>query len=118
MSQQIPIYTIATIAEGETARIVFPLQELTAGVLSALDATNFVVSDVLLTASDGEPIDTVGDHGWVSAPAGTVYYDPDASDFQAAKSPYRVKIKVTDDAARIRLYPNHAIAQIVVVPIR
>lgn len=111
---QVPIFTIATITEGETARLVFPLQEDGA----ALDATGFTLSDVLLTASDGEEIDTVGDHGWVSAPAGTAFYDPDASDFQAAKSPYRVKIKVTDGASKVRFYPNHAIAQIVVVPIR
>lgn len=111
---QVSFLTIATITEGETARLTFPLEEDGA----ALNGTGFTVTDLVLTASSGEAIDTVGNFGWISDAAGTVYYDPDAADFIAAKSPYRVKVKITDGSSKVRFYPNHIIAQIVVVPVR
>jgi hypothetical protein len=98
---------IAEAVQGETARIVLQLQEVsTAGVTSNLNGSGFTVSDLLITTNEGQPLDTGGDFGWVSAAAGTVYYDPDAADFEAAHSPYRVRVKVTDGDGKIRYYPS------------
>lgn len=98
---------IAEAVQGETARIVLQLQEVsTAGVTSNLNGTGFTVTDLLITTSEGQPLDTSGDFGWVSAAAGTVYYDPDASDFESAHSPYRVRVKITDGDNKIRYYPS------------
>ena len=102
--------TILEVVEGETARITFPLLE--DGV--ALNGTGFTVSDLLITGNDGTAITTTADFGWVSAAAGTVYYDPDSDDFVAAKSPYRVRVKVTDSSTKVRYYPNGAAAHITV----
>lgn len=105
---------IAEVVEGETARITFPLTEDG----TALNGTGFTVTDLLLTTVDGRTVDTSGDFDWVSAAAGTVYYDPDATDFVAEHSPYRVRVKVTDSSSKIRFYPNGKAAEIVVHPAR
>jgi hypothetical protein len=93
---------IAEVVEGETARLVLPLTE--DGV--ALDGTGFTVTDLLITTAEGQPLDTTGDFGWVVEADGTVYYDPDATDFEAGHSPYRVRVKLTDGTGKIRFYPN------------
>jgi hypothetical protein len=98
---------VAETVQGDTARIVLQLQEVsTAGVLGNLDGSGFTVTDLLITTSEGQPLDTGGDFGWVSAAAGTVYYDPDATDFESAHSPYRVRVKLTDGGGKIRSYPG------------
>jgi hypothetical protein len=111
---------VAEAVEGQTARITFQLQEVsTAGVTSNLDGTGFTVSDLLLTTCDGRAVDTTSDFGWVSAAAGTVYYDPDAADFVAQFSPYRVRVKITDGDSKIRYYPSSVdFALITVAPVR
>jgi hypothetical protein len=111
---------IAEAIQGDTARIVIQLQEVSAAnVTGNLNGTGFTVTDLLITSNGGQPIDTSGDFGWVSAAAGTVYYDPDAGDFQAEQSPYRVRVKVTDGDGKIRSYPSgKEFGQIVVSPER
>jgi len=101
---------IAEVIEGETARLTIPLLEDGA----AVNITGFTMSDLLITGSDGTAVTTTADFGVVSASAGTVYYDPDADDFSAAKSPYRVRVKMTDGDSKVRYYPNGASAQITV----
>ena len=101
---------IAKIVEGETARLVLPLTEDG----SALNGTGMTVSDLIITGNDGTQVTTTDDFGWVSAAAGTVYYDPDSADFVASKSPYRVRVKIADGNSKIRYYPNGASAEIIV----
>lgn len=105
---------IKHVREGETARITLPLLEDDV----ALNGTGFTVSDLAITGSDGVAVDTVADFGWVSAAAGTVYYDPDAADFVATRSPYRVTVELTDGGGKKRYYPSGAPAEIVVRPVR
>lgn len=105
---------IAKITEGETARLTLPLLEDG----TALNGTGFTVSDLLITGNDGTVVDTTGDFGWVTASAGTVYYDPDAVDFVTSKSPYRVRVKLLDGSSKVRYYPNGAPAEIVVRSVR
>jgi hypothetical protein len=105
--------TIATIVEGETERLTIPLLE--DGV--ALNGTGFTVTGLLITGNDGTEVDTTGDFDWVSAAAGTVYYDPDAADFAARLSPYRVRVEVTANG-KVRYYPNNGTAELKVLPLR
>jgi hypothetical protein len=108
------VSVIAEVIEGETARLVLPLTEDG----TALDGTGFTVSDLYVTGNDGTQVTTTGDFGWVTQSAGTVYYDPDADDFVASKSPYRVRVKLIDGSSKVRMYPNKAAAEIRVRPVR
>lgn len=101
---------IKEVREGETARITLPLLEDRV----ALNGTGFTVSDLVIRGNDGVAVDTATDFGWVSAAAGTVYYDPDADDFVETRSPYLVTVKLTDGAGKVRYYPSGAPAEIVV----
>lgn len=106
---------LGNVVEGQTSRIEFP--PLTEDD-EVIDGTGLTVSDLLITGNDDTAVDTTGDFGWASAPAGTVYYDPDAADFDPAKSPYRVRVKLTDGAGKVRYYPNGAPAELVVRPVK
>jgi hypothetical protein len=101
---------IGSAIAGDTARLVLPLLEDGA----ALNGTGFSVTDLEITASDGTQVVTTGDFGWSDQPGGKVYYDPDADDFVASKSPYAVRALLTDGAGKTRHYPNGAPAFIVV----
>lgn len=105
---------LATIVEGETTRLTIPLLE--DGV--ALDGTGMTVSDVLLTGSDGQAVDTTGKFGWATQGSGLAYFDPASADFVAGKSPYHVRVKVTDGSSKVRFYPNGGRAEIVVLAAR
>jgi hypothetical protein len=106
---------VAEIVEGETRRLTFGLRA--DGEIFIL--TGYTVSDIILTGADGAPVDTSGDFGLVSASQGTVYYDPDAADFVAIKSPYRVRVKVTEDStSKVRYFPNTVPDTIKVNPLR
>lgn len=99
------------VIEGETARIPLQLYE-SPGV--ALNGTGLTLSDLLITGSDGTVVATTGDFGWVDQAAGTIYYDPDADDFVASKSPYRIRAKLTDGSGKVRHYPQGAASEMVV----
>lgn len=105
------VTTIATIVAGETAPIVIPLFEDGA----ALDGTGMTVSDVLLTGKDGTQVDTSTKFAWSVQADGTVAYSPAAADFDAEKSPYRVRMKITDGTGKVRFYPNTGTAEIKVL---
>jgi hypothetical protein len=106
---------VAEIVEGETRRLTFGLRA--DGEIFVL--TGYTVADIILTGADGAPVDTSGDFGLVSATQGTVYYDPDAADFVATKSPYRVRVKVTEDStSKVRYFPNKIPDEIKVNPLR
>jgi hypothetical protein len=105
--------TIAERIEGETDRLVLPLLDDGA----AFDATGFTITSLLITAKDGTVVNTAGDFGWDDATTSLGYYDPDAADFVAAKSPYTVRVQVTDGAGVVRFYPSTARASIRVRPV-
>lgn len=90
------------IVEGWTSRLAFQLKENGA----AMDGTGITVSALDIVAADGTVVDTTGDFGWIAAAAGTVYYDPDAADFVAAKSPYSVRVQLTDGTGKTAWHPS------------
>jgi hypothetical protein len=93
---------IQELVEGWTGRLTFQLQNQ--GV--NLDGTGLTVSALDLVGSDGTIVDTSGGFGWVLDTAGTVYYDPDASDFVASKSPYRVRYQIADGGGKVVWFPE------------
>lgn len=102
---------IATVVEGETARLTIPLLEDD----EVFDGTGFTITDLLLTGNDDTEIPTAGDFGWIDAALGTVYYDPDPTDFVASLSPYRIRVEVTDGNGKVRYHPNDSYATIEVL---
>lgn len=105
---------LTEVVEGWTKRLTFTL--LTDGV--AFDGSGMTLSNLYLTDARGRQIDTTGDFGWVSAAAGTVYYDPDATDFVAGAGPYKVRYEVTDGAGKVVFFPNGQSDEIVVRGVR
>jgi hypothetical protein len=99
---------LTEVVEGWTKRLTFTLQ--TDG--AAFNGTGMTISNLYITNARGVPIDTAGDFGWVSAAAGTVYYDPDAADFVAGDGPYTVRYEVTDGAGKVVFFPNGQADQI------
>lgn len=93
---------LTDIVEGWTSRISLQLYE--DGV--ALNGTGLTVSALDIVGSDGTVVTTTSDFGWITASAGTVYYDPDATDFVAAKSPYSVRVQLTDGSGKVAWHPN------------
>lgn len=111
---------LLSITEGHTRRLTFTLTSKlpTASAVTAFDGTGFTLSNLYITGKDATIVDTAGDFGWVSAADGTVYYDPDASDFVASKSPYVVKYEVTDGAGKVECFPSADADEILVKPLR
>lgn len=99
---------LVEIVEGWTSRLAFQLLEDGA----PMDGTGITVSALDIVATDGTVVDTAGDFGWILASAGTVYYDPDASDFVAAKSPYSVRYQLTDGNGKKAWHPSGKADQI------
>lgn len=97
---------IGSVIAGDTARILLPLLEDGA----AFDATGLTVTDLLITGYDGTVVDTIGDFGWSAQLTAVAYYDPDAADFVTAKSPYAVRVKLTDGGGKVRHHPSGAAA--------
>ena len=96
---------ITELVEGTTRRLTFTLEQPEG---TAFDGTGMTVSALDIVGADNAPVDTTGDFGWVTASAGTVYYDPDAADFNAAKSPYRVRYQITDGSGKVQWFPSGA----------
>lgn len=111
---------LTTIVEGWTGRLTFTLMSRVPGVseASTFVGTGFTLSDLIITGKDGTEVDTTSDFGWVSAAAGTAYYDPDAADFVASKSPYAVRFKVTDGSGKVVYFPSADADQLLVKPLR
>jgi hypothetical protein len=105
---------LTAIVEGWTGRLEFTLN--TDG--TAINGTGLTLSDCLVTAKDGTALDTTGDFGWLVQASGTVYLDADALDFLAAKSPYKVRFKVTDGLGKVVYFPNAAADTITVHRVR
>jgi hypothetical protein len=104
--------TVKTLVQGETVRLTIPLLE--DGV--ALNGTGFTVTALNIVGNDGTVVTTTGDFGWVTAAEGTVYYDPDADDFESRLSPYQVQVVITDGSSKVRVYPNQGTAELKVLP--
>lgn len=104
--------TVKTLVQGETTRLIIPLLEDGA----ALNGTGFTVTAINIVGNDGTVVDTTGDFDWVTASAGTVYYDPDATDFESRLSPYQVQVVITDGNSKVRVYPNQRVAELKVLP--
>ncbi len=103
---------LTEIVEGWTSRLSFQLLEDGA----AMDGTGITVSALDIVGADGTVVDTAGDFGWITAGSGTVYYDPDATDFVASKSPYSVRYQLTDGTGKKAWHPNGKPDQIRVFP--
>lgn len=101
---------LTDVVEGWTKRLTFQLYEDGA----AMNGTGITVSALDIVGNDGVAITTTGDFDWVTASAGTVYYDPDSTDFVAAKSPYRVRFQLTDGSGAVVWHPNGAPDTIIV----
>jgi len=93
---------LTEIVEGWTSRLAFQLLEDGA----AMDGTGITVSALDIVGADGTVVDTTGDFGWITQASGTVYYDPDATDFIAAKSPYSVRYQLTDGNGKKAWHPS------------
>lgn len=100
------------IVEGTTGRLSFQLKEDGAN----LNGTGLTVSAADLVGADGAVVDTTGDIGWITDTAGTVYYDPDAADFVAGRSPYQVRFQITDGAGKVIWFPSGLAETIKVYP--
>lgn len=101
---------LTEIVEGWTGRLTFVLKEDGA----AMNGTGITVSALDIIDKEGTVVNTAGDFGWVTAAAGTVYYDPDAADFTADKSPYRVRYQLTDASGKVVWHPDGKPDQILV----
>lgn len=89
------------LVEGWTGRLTFTL--LADG--SAFNGTGMTVTLQLRDRDQGVVI-TTGDVNWVSAAAGTVYFDPAAEDLKSERSPYQARFKVTDASSKDVFFPN------------
>ena len=100
--------TITEVTEGWTNRLTFQLwsQSPSASTPSEFVGTGFTVSGLYVRGKDGNLVTTSGNFGWVTAAAGTVYYDPDAADLDASLSPYTVHFEVTDGSGKIVFFPS------------
>ena len=93
---------IREIVEGETDPFILPLEE--DGV--ALVGTGLTVTDLMITGREGTAVTTATKFAWAVQASGTITFSPAAADFVAAKSPYKVRVKLTDGNGKIRFYPN------------
>lgn len=98
------------IVEGWTSRLSF--QVLDDG--AAADRDGLTVTALDIVGNDGVAVDTSNDFGWIDDSVGSVYYDPDAADFVASKSPYRVRYQLTDGSGKVAWWPDGAADTIVV----
>ena len=103
----------ARVIEGQTARVLFQLTEDG----SPFDGTGFTVSAMFITGADGVAVTTTAKFGWDTQATAIVYFDPGATDFDDAKQPYRLRVKLTDGGGKIRFYPDGASAEIMVRPV-
>lgn len=101
--------TLTEVVEGWTGRLTFTL--LSDGL--PFDGTGMALSNLYLTNGRREIIDTSGDFGWVSPPDGTVYYDPDVTDFVEGGGPYTLRFEVTA-AGKVVYFPNGPADEIIV----
>ena len=99
---------VTEIVEGWTGRLSFQLTE--DGV--NLVGTGLTVSALDIVGADGVPVTTTSDFGWITQLTGTVYYDPDADDLVASKSPYRLRFQLTDGSGKVVWFPNGAAEEI------
>lgn len=99
------------VIEGDTARITFQLYEASG---QPLNGTGLTVLDLEIIGNDDTVVDTTGDFGWSDQAAGIIFYDPDANDWDAAKSPYRVRAELRDGSLKTRHYPQGAASEMVV----
>lgn len=110
---------LLTITEGTTRRRTFTIMTALPGaVAAAFNGSGFTLSNLYLTDKFGNAVTTSGDFGWLSDAAGTVYYDPDAADFDADKSPYLVQFELTDGAGAKEIVPTKGADEILVKPLR
>lgn len=93
------------LREGWTQRIKYALTSNGA----PLDLSTAL--DVTLTGASGRaliPVVFSGASGVEDAPSGLVFFDPDAGELLASKSPYLVRWQITDADGGISFYPRDA----------
>lgn len=101
---------LTQITEGWTKRLTWTLLADNA----TFDCTGFTLDDIRITGKDGSVVDVTGDIGFVVAADGTVYYDPDADDFDANLSPYTIHFVVLDGSGKQVSVPNGKAYQLLV----
>lgn len=92
------------IVEGRTAPLKFTLLGDSVGI----ERDGATVSNCYLTGNDGTEVDTTAKFDWDpdTDDDGDVFYAPDAADFVAAKSPYRLRFEVTDGTGKVLPIPD------------
>lgn len=102
-------YTIDHYTEGWTSPIQYNLYNVNpeTGEKSTFDAAGMTAT-MVLKDKDGNVVDTVGDVSWSDEANSQIQFIPDATDFDASKSPYSVHWKVTDAWSQIAFYPQGA----------
>lgn len=103
-----PAPFVTEIVEGWTGRLSWQLTEDG----DNLNGTGLTLSAVDVVGSDGQPVTTTSDFGWITQSSGTVYYDADADDLLARLSPYRIRFQVTDGSGKVVWFPNGAAEEI------
>ena len=68
--------------------------------------TGLTVTDLMITGREGTAVTTATKFAWAVQASGTITFSPAAADFVATKSPYKVRVKLTDGNGKIRFYPN------------
>lgn len=93
--------------EGWTAPIEYTLKhkDPQTGEISTFDASG-MTPGLILKDKDGNAVSTTGKVEWADAPSSKIRYNPAATDFVAANSPYYFHWKVTDGAGKDAYYPQ------------
>lgn len=99
---------ITEVVEGWTSPMEFTLKLATSSSTSysPMDLTGLTVAIVLKDGRGRTVNSSTTGVSVVSSTGGTVQYAPTSSDFVAARSPYRVRFKLTDSTGRIAYHPN------------
>lgn len=97
--------TIRNLVEGETKPIDATLYDGDGASRTAIDGTALTLA-IVVHDRNGSLVPTSGTASFRTAASGTVRYEPVATDFRAANSPYTARWKVTDTNSDDAFYPN------------
>ena len=89
------------LVEGWTGRIRYQL-------VADGAATSLTGATIVLYAWDrgNSALTLLGTVGVETASEGRIYFDPNAADLTALRSPITVRVKVTDSGGKVTFYPN------------
>ena len=99
---------ITEVVEGWTSPLEFTLKQATSSSTGydPIDLTGMTVAIVLKDGRGRTVASSTSGVSVTSSTGGVVQYAPQATDFSAARSPYRVRFKLTDGGGLIVYHPN------------